>query len=161
MSFRRFACAIAAALAGLAWSGPAAAQDAVAVGLKAWQDNGCFNCHGTFGEGGEGGHFPAGPSLRRTRMSKEDLRETIACGRPGTEMPANLEGAYVRVPCFGLPLGPPPPGTTAGVAMPAAQLDAMVEYLLARVVGKSPNITKAECAAYHGRPDHPDCDNYR
>ncbi len=45
--------------------------------------------------------------------------------------------------------------------MPAAQLDATVEYLLARVVGTSPTITKAECVAYHGRPDHPECKNYR
>jgi hypothetical protein len=132
-----------------------------AVGLKVWQDNGCFNCHGTFGEGGKGGHFPAGPSLRRSRLAKDDLRETIACGRPGTEMPANLAGAYVTVSCFGFPLGAPPPGTMGGVALPAVQLDALVEYLLARVVGKSNTITKAECAAYHGRADHPECENYR
>jgi hypothetical protein len=48
-----------------------------------------------------------------------------------------------------------------GVALPAVQLDALVEYLLARVVGKSNTITKAECAAYNGRAVHPECENYR
>ena len=103
--------------AGLA-AAPAGAQDAVEAGMLVWQNNGCANCHGEFGEGGEGGHFPAGPALRRSSLAKDHLRETIACGRPGTEMPSNLKGAYITVPCYGLPLAAAmPAGTMGGVAM--------------------------------------------
>ena len=72
------------------------AQDAarLAAGEDAWNKAGCFQCHGTSGEGGDGGEYPAGPSLRAPRLDRATLSETISCGRPGTPMPAWLDGAY-------------------------------------------------------------------
>src|SRR5690606_21879569 len=71
----------------------APSEEQVAQGLTLWKDNGWFNCHGEYGEGGEGGHFPAGPSLRATSLDAASLHEVIACGIPGTLMPYNVAGA--------------------------------------------------------------------
>ena len=94
----------------LALSASASAQDAarVAAGEAAWDKAGCLQCHGSSGEGGDGGEFPAGPSLRKTLQNRAALAETIRCGRPGTQMPGWLDGAYRVSPCYGLPMGPPP-----------------------------------------------------
>ena len=44
-------------------------DEQIKAGLIVWKDRGgCFNCHGDFGQGGEGGHFPAGPSLRKSAL---------------------------------------------------------------------------------------------
>lgn len=149
--------------------GPGVAQESparaalVAEGLEIWRgDAGCFNCHGNFGEGGEGGHFPAGPSLRRTQLPAEGLRLTIACGRPGTEMPYNLAGAYTEVACYSFPV-PTDPATiaaTPGVAFTPEQIDALTAYIVDELVGKG-NVTRDQCAAFYGgNRDHPDC-NWR
>src|SRR5215475_7722026 len=89
------------------------AQDAprLAAGEAAWDKAACLQCHGSTGEGGPGGEFAAGPSLRKTRLDRTALIETISCGLPGTEMPAWLDGAYTRRACYGFPPGPPPDGT--------------------------------------------------
>src|ERR1700732_2842116 len=89
---------------------PAMAQAAarVAAGEDAWDKAGCFQCHGTSGEGGVGGEFPAGPSLRTTKPDRATLAETSSCGRPGTPMPAWLDGAYTNSACYGLPKRPAP-----------------------------------------------------
>src|SRR5580692_10629367 len=88
------------------------AQDAarLAAGEDAWNKAGCFECHGASGEGGFGGEFPAGPSLRQTKLDRAALAETISCGRPGSPMPAWLDGAYTERQCYGLPKGPAPAG---------------------------------------------------
>src|ERR1700719_1823671 len=78
------AVALSLASAASAWAQAAAR---LAAGEDAWNKAGCFQCHGTSGEGGSGGEFPAGPSLRTTRLDRAMLAETISCGRPGTEMP--------------------------------------------------------------------------
>src|SRR5687767_14429602 len=99
--------------AAVALGAPASAQEAtpqvVAAGLEAWEAGACQTCHGQFAQGGEGGEQPAGPSLRRTRLERDALVETVSCGRPGTGMPAMLIGAYTSVPCYGLPVSARPP----------------------------------------------------
>src|SRR5215470_11276160 len=89
-------------------STPAFAQDAarVAAGEAAWDKAGCLQCHGASGEGGAGGEFVAGPSLRTTLLDRAGLVETIRCGRSYTQMPAWLDGAYTEIPCFGSSKGP-------------------------------------------------------
>jgi hypothetical protein len=144
---------------------PPAAADAdlealVARGAEIWRSqSGCFNCHGNFGEGGEGGHFPAGPSLRQTRLNADALWETTACGRPGTQMPYNLRGAYTEVSCFGFPVPTDPAtlGVAPGVGFTTEELDALTAYIVHRLVGRG-MVTRNECAAYYGgNRDHPDC----
>jgi mono/diheme cytochrome c family protein len=135
------------------------AQEAqVANGLRAWRLAGCASCHGTFGEGGGGGEQPEGPSLRRTALDKSTMKETIACGRPGTKMPFFLKGAYTATECWKIPLQEEAPGDVTGLPSLSPQtLDALVDYLTARVVGKSDTISKAECAAYFANASHPTC----
>jgi mono/diheme cytochrome c family protein len=127
---------LAAALPVLAPSSPFA-QDAarIAAGEEAWNKAGCPPCHGADGEGGTGGEFPAGPSLRKTRLNRATLTETISCGLPGTEMPAWLDRAYTQRPCYGFSAGPPG-GTTLIPVLSAEEIEALVDYLMAKIVGK-------------------------
>jgi mono/diheme cytochrome c family protein len=126
---------LCAALFALAPSA-ARAQDAarIAAGEEAWNKAGCPQCHGASGEGGTGGEFPAGPSLRRTRLDRTALTETVSCGLPGTEMPAWLDGAYTQRPCYGF-VGAPD-GMTLIPVLSADEVEALVDYLLATIVGK-------------------------
>ena len=119
------------------YAASAFAQDAarLTAGEAAWDKAGCAQCHGASGEGGSGGEFVAGPSLRTTRLAKEALIDTIGCGRPGTEMPSWLAGAYTEIPCYGIK-GPPPAGLDRVPVLDADEVAALVDYLLAKVVGK-------------------------
>jgi mono/diheme cytochrome c family protein len=120
-----------------ATSTPTFAQDAarLAAGEDAWDKAGCFQCHGTSGEGGSGGEFPAGPSLRKTRLDRAALLETISCGRPGTPMPAWLDGAYADSACYGLPKRPAPAGVVLTPVLSADEIAALLDYLMAEIVG--------------------------
>jgi len=127
-----------AAIASLAFAAPACAQDAarLAAGEAAWNKALCLQCHGSLGEGGMGGEFPAGPSLRTTQLNRALLLDAIRCGRPGTQMPAWLDGAYTTVPCYGLPKGPPPAGLELTPVLSGDEIEALVDYLMAKIVGK-------------------------
>jgi mono/diheme cytochrome c family protein len=149
-----------AVTASLSFAAPAFAQDLAADGLKVWKERGgCFNCHGDFGQGGEGGHFPAGPSLRASQLDPASMREMIACGIPGTPMPYNLKGAYIDTECYG-EKGAVLEGAVPGASLEPAELDALMAYLGEKVVGKR-RITKAECVEYYGDPNAVACADYR
>jgi mono/diheme cytochrome c family protein len=159
---RRLAIAVVAALMV---AGPVAAQDVsadqAAAGLKVWKERGgCFNCHGDFGQGGEGGHFPAGPNLRATQLDRDTVKDVISCGLPGTPMPYNLAGAYTETPCYGDTTGPVADGAVPGASLQPAEIDDLVAYLFDKVVGKR-RITKQECTDYYGDPNAVACADYR
>jgi mono/diheme cytochrome c family protein len=122
----------------LAFTASAYAQDAarLTAGEAAWNKALCLQCHGTLGEGGMGGEFPAGPSLRTTQLNRPLLTDTIRCGRPGAQMPAFLDGAYTTISCYGLPKGPPPPGLELTPVLSGDEIEALVDYLMAKIVGK-------------------------
>jgi mono/diheme cytochrome c family protein len=113
----------------------ASAQDQVAAGEAAWDKAGCLQCHGASGEGGDGGEFPAGPSLRKTRLDRAALIEAISCGLPGTAMPSWLDGAYTKRDCYGFPPGLPPPEITATPVLSAGEIEALVDFLAAKFIG--------------------------
>ena len=98
---------------------PAAPSDEqIKAGLHVWKDRGgCFNCHGDFGQGGEGGHFPAGPSLRKSALDLETMQQVISCGLPGTKMPFNLAGAYKTEECYGTVGEDPPADVVPGTEL--------------------------------------------
>jgi mono/diheme cytochrome c family protein len=123
------------ALWGLALCAPAFAQDQTAAGEAAWDKAGCLQCHGSTGEGGDGGEFPAGPSLRKTRLDRAALVEAISCGLPGTAMPSWLDGAYTKRTCYGFPLGPPPAEITATPVLNDGEIEALVDFLAAKFIG--------------------------
>ena len=139
--WRSLCLAIRGAILGLSFgaalSVSAFAQDAarLAAGEEAWDKAGCLQCHGSLGEGGAGGEFPAGPSLRKTRLDRAGLTETISCGLPGTQMPGWLDGAYTQRSCYGFPNGPAPDGTALTPVLSATEVEALIDYLLAKIVG--------------------------
>jgi hypothetical protein len=143
-------------------SEPAAPTDEqIKAGLGVWKDRGgCFNCHGDFGQGGEGGHFPAGPSLRKSAMDLETMRMVIACGLPGTKMPFNLDGAYKTEECYGVVGEDPPADVVPGTALSNQEITDLVAYIGARIHGQR-RITKDQCVEYFDDPNAAACAAYR
>lgn len=149
-------------IAGVAQDTPVAepTEEQIAAGLIAFKERGgCFNCHGEFGQGGEGGHFPAGPSLRRSQLDPETMHLVISCGLPGTKMPYNLQGAYVTEECYGIVDGEPAE-VTPGAALTRQEIDDLVAYIGARQQGQR-RITKDQCTEYYGDENAPECAAYR
>ncbi len=135
---------------------PALAQ---MTGGDLWGRGGCADCHGNLAAGDGDPTYPAGPNLRRTTLQPDDLRETIACGRPGTGMPYHLANAYAGTACYGM-TGAVPEGTRRGIAMTAQELDMLADFLTTSVKGQA-RITKANCALFYGgNPNDPGCAQY-
>lgn len=152
------ATADASGLPALPPDKPSAEQ--VAHGLDVWKNRGgCFNCHGDLGQGGTGGHFPAGPSLRKTQLDLPTVRDVVSCGLPGTPMPYNFVDAYTKVSCYGNDLGPAPAGTAPGAALSADEITDLLAYLKVDVIGQRV-IRKKQCQDYYGDPNYPDCAAY-
>ena len=147
----------------IACASAAQAQDdaKVKAGLEVWKSSGCADCHGPFADGDkQRDEAPTGADLRTGRLDAAALRLAIACGKPGgAGMPAFDEGAYKVRPCYDRPLGPPPDNLypTPRTLNPE-QIDAVVAYLQARVVGRG-RITRAECLAYFDDEDA--CEDYK
>ena len=131
----------------------AQSQDKVKAGVTAWRNSGCSDCHGAFANGErERDESPTGADIRRSRLNADELKLAISCGRPGTGMPAFEEGA-TGCPGGGGALYPAPSKLTR------EEIDNVVAYLQARIVGKGGKITKQECLLYY--TDKPDwCDDY-
>jgi hypothetical protein len=124
-----------------------------------WEKGGCFNCHGNLADGDGDPAYPVGPSLRATALTRDQLLETISCGRPGTPMPYNLAGAYTETACYGFPLGEPS-DVARGAGLTAEQLTKLVDFLMENVVGVR-RITRENCAAFFGgNLDAPLCRQY-
>ncbi len=146
------------ALAALAHSTATLAQneDKIKAGLEAWKNSGCADCHGSFADGDkQRDEAPTGANLRTARLDAAELKLVISCGRPGgAGMPAFDEGAYTVRACYGRALGPPPDNLyPTGTTLTPDQIDAVIAYLQARIIGRG-RITKDECLAYYSdRPD--------
>ena len=130
---------------------------AQATGANIWAKGGCADCHGNLAAGDGDPAYPQGPNLRRTALQRAELREVIACGRPGTDMPYHVVDAYTAgTPCFGITAGVPPATRKAG-ALAAPDLDTLVDFLLTSVKGQT-RITRANCALFNGGDlDAPAC----
>src|SRR6266849_4890478 len=127
-------------------------DDKVKAGVAAWRNSGCADCHGAFANGEkERDESPTGADLRRTRLNADELKLAIRCGLPGTGMPSFEAGAS-GCPGGGGDLYPAP------AKLSREEIDDVVAYLQARIVGKG-KITKQECLLYY--TDKPDwCDDY-
>ena len=142
---------------GIFANAPAAfAQDKVKAGMEIWKKVGCAECHGSFADGEkQRDESLTGANLRTTRHSAAELKVVISCGKPGgAGMPSFDEGAYKVRACYGQPFGAPPSNLyPTGVTLTPDEIDLVIAYRQARVIGKG-RITKQECLAYYeDRPD--------
>jgi mono/diheme cytochrome c family protein len=136
------------------------AEDGAAAtrrGRLVYVDANCAGCHKWHGGGG-GGYGGAALSLRATSLSGDALFELIACGRPGTRMPAHLRGAWDSVPCYAARRGDldsavvPP----SGKVLDADDVRAVTNYVETALRGRG-DPTLGECLAYWGESKRQVC----
>ena len=119
---------------------PAPAQD-VSFGQRLFQEKAdCQFCHGPEGDGHGDPRSPGKASdLHKTMLAREQLIEVVTCGRVGTEMPYFDKYAYEERKCRGLTeaeLGKDMPPVPHSNNLTQREIAAVVEYILARFVGK-------------------------
>jgi Cytochrome C oxidase, cbb3-type, subunit III len=137
------------------------AQD-VARGQKIWTAKaGCPECHGWAGDGVGAFHSEGrAPALRETELTRDQIRETIQCGRPGTPMPHFDRFAYTDKRCYGLTaddLGDLKPNRAPTTLQPD-EVDALADYVAAKLKGGG-RVTRAQCLEYFGGAGSR-CSNY-
>lgn len=120
----------------------------------------CAGCHKWHGNGG-GGYGGAALSLRNTHLGRDQIIETVGCGRPGTGMPYHLRDAYDSNKCYGLTKADVQkmmPQAAAAFLRPS-EIAAITDYVLARVKGKGePNY--AQCIEFFGEGSRV-CNTYK
>src|SRR5689334_25029811 len=80
-------------------SAQAPAADPTNAGKAVFKRANCMGCHKWHGNGG-GGYGGDALSLRKTQLTREQIIETVRCGRPGTGMPFFERGAYDTSKCY-------------------------------------------------------------
>jgi mono/diheme cytochrome c family protein len=148
--------ALAAATIGVA----AQSADPTAAGKAVFMRANCFGCHKWHGNGG-GGYGGDALSLRKTELTREQIIETVGCGRPGTGMPFFTRGAYDSVKCHDLnraEVGDQMP-PEANIFLRPPDVEAVADYVLAHIKGKGePNYS--ECIDFFGNTSRA-CDVYK
>jgi mono/diheme cytochrome c family protein len=144
--------ALIAAAVTILLSAAASAED-LNRGRKIWHDKaGCDFCHGWAGDGEGGFHHPGhAPSLRETQLTREQIRMTVQCGRPGTAMPHFDRFAYTDKRCYGMTaadFGDLLPDRSATTLQPE-EIDAIADYVNTKVKGAGA-VTRAQCIDYFG-----------
>jgi hypothetical protein len=108
----------------------------------------CQFCHGWAGNGQGDPRSPGlAANLRESALTKEQMIEVVACGRPGTAMPHFDRFAYTDNRCYGLTaqdLGPQTPTPPHSTSLNAREIETVVDYVLATFVGKGA-VTYDEC----------------
>jgi len=103
--------------------------------------------------------YPVGANLRTTKLDGAALRETIRCGRPGRGMTAFDTGSYTLRACNDRALGDVPDNLQPTPRpLGLDEIDAIIAYLQARIIGRGP-ITHDECMMHYDNP--PDCEDYK
>jgi hypothetical protein len=139
------------------------AQEDVAEGKQIWTERaGCPQCHGWAGDGlASGFHSPGGLPLRKTKLTRDQIRMTIQCGRPGTEMPHFDAFAYTDKRCYGITakdLGDNVPERAEHPLQPY-QIDAVADYVATELKGAGP-VTREQCLAVFGQEAQIECAKY-
>ena len=142
--------------------GSVAAQtaDPTDAGKAVFRRANCFGCHKWHGNGG-GGYGGDALSLRKTELTKDQIVETVECGRPGTGMPFFLRGAYDTTKCYDMDrkqVGAQIP-PEANVFLRHEDVEAVADYALTHIKGKG-EPTYAECTDFFGNTSHV-CDVYK
>jgi mono/diheme cytochrome c family protein len=144
--------------------GPVRADDdSVAKGRVIWKEKaGCQECHGWAGDGKGGFHHQGvALSLRVTQLTRDQIRMTIQCGRPGTPMPHFDRFAYTDKRCYGMTaedLGDNVPNDS-GIGLQPYEIDALADYVATKLKGAGP-ATRSQCLAYFPGSSGSQCDTY-
>jgi len=72
---------------------------------------------------------------------------------PGKAMPHFDEEAYTDKRCYGVTeaeLGRDTPALPPGATLNKREIEAVADYLIAKVIGRGPEITRAECEEAYG-----------
>jgi mono/diheme cytochrome c family protein len=120
----------------------------------------CIGCHKWHGNGG-GGYGGDALSLRKTELTREQIIETVGCGRPGTGMPFFTRGAYDEVKCHGMnrqDAGAQMP-PEAGTFLRPKDIEAVADYVIAHIKGAG-EPTYAECVSFFSSTSRV-CDIYK
>jgi cytochrome c551/c552 len=149
-----------AATVGAAIAQTPKSSDPTSAGKAVFRRANCFGCHKWHGNGG-GGYGGDTLSLRKTELTREQIIETVSCGRPGTGMPFFVRGAFDTTKCYGMDRqevdGQIPP--EANVFLRQHDIEAVADYVLAHIKGKGePNY--AECVDFFGSTSRV-CDVYK
>jgi mono/diheme cytochrome c family protein len=134
---------------------PAAHADDFVFGRRLFLDKAqCLYCHGWAGDGaGEPQSNGAAANLRMTPLKRDQLIEVISCGVPGKAMPHFDKQAYADERCYGVTeseLGRDTPALPPGSTLNKREIEAVADYLLAKVIGRGPVITREECEEAYG-----------
>jgi mono/diheme cytochrome c family protein len=145
--------AIASVTVGFSTAVLAQSDAQIKAGLTVWRNSGCSDCHGAFANGEkERDESPSGADLRRAKLSIDELKLAIRCGRPGTGMPSFEEGARGCAGATGN-LYPAPR------KLSPEEIESVAIYLQARIIGHA-RITKQECLYYYDN-DESWCEDYQ
>ncbi|HEX4615251.1 MAG TPA: c-type cytochrome [Stellaceae bacterium] len=142
---------------------PAAVAEDADSGQRVWKNKGgCPTCHGWSGDGFPSGFHSEGnaPSLRETQLTRDQIRETIQCGRPGTPMPHFDRFAYTDKRCYDMTaedLGDLEP-IRAPTTLQPYEIDAVADYVASKIKGAGP-VTRAQCVEFYGEAGSY-CDKY-
>lgn len=125
----------------------------------------CVGCHKWHGAGG-GGYGGAALSLRATQLDKDQIIQTVTCGRPGTGMPYFVRNVYSNDksaphPCNGLTMQDlgDIKVAEAGSFLQPDEVKEVANYVLTHIKGKGePNF--AECTAFFGNESRV-CETYK
>jgi mono/diheme cytochrome c family protein len=100
----------------------------------------CQFCHGPNGDGLGDPRSPGlAANLHKTVLTRAQLIEVIACGRPGTEMPHFDKYAYEDSNCYGLggkDLGGDAPRDPHSTPLTKREIEAVADYVMTAFVGK-------------------------
>jgi len=114
----------------------------------------CSYCHGWAADGaGDPQSNGGGANLRQSFLNRAQVIEVIMCGRPGTPMPHYDEFAYSDTRCYGMTeaeLGSKTPALPPGSTLQKREVEAVADYLLAKIVGRGP-VTREECEEAFGK----------
>jgi mono/diheme cytochrome c family protein len=141
---------------------PAAAQEGdPEVGASAWRSGECKDCHGWAGDGVPENNQSAGPNLRESLLSAEQMVEVIRCGRPGTDMPSFRRNAWTDIiPCYGMtaPLEGAMAPNFGGRMIGDRTINGLVAFIMRDFVGQGP-VSREYCVEVIGA-DSSRCDAY-
>ncbi len=122
----------------------------------------CNQCHGWSGNGQGDDPRQSGANLRDSKLNRDQIVETVSCGRPGTGMPHFDKFAYTDKRCYGATaadLGDQVPPIPPSSYLAKRDIQAVADYLLNNIVGKG-QVTYQDCTAHFG-DGASDCEAYK